>query len=577
MVVGRLRLVGVLITLSAAVMLAATLLWSAGARSQQLRPPESDLTTSVQLLGVNDFHGNLEPRTVNGRNVGGAAYLDGYLDQYEAENPKRTIRVHAGDMVGASPLISSYFHDEPTIRATNKMEFDVGTVGNHEFDEGGEEMLRLINGGRRDDGRQFKDGPTGEPINTSSPTFGGAAYPYIAANTTYKKSDDTVLPPYKIVNKDGIRVGFVGVTTLETPSIVVPDAVAPFEYQDISATVNRYAKELQGRGVESIVVLAHAGGVQTSATEAVGEIISETSQMSDAVDVVVAGHSHSQLNNRVDGKLVVEAFSLGSAFESVDMQVSRKTGDVVDSSAEIVTTYNDQVTPDAETSELVARYKTRITPIAERVVAEAGENISRAANPAGESALGDLISDAQRDFATGGVSGPADFAFMNPGGIRADIAAGPVTYNELFTVQPFDNQVVRMNLTGAQVYRVLEQQFQVDNNGNPRTRILQVSGLKFSYNSTNPAGSRITGVTDTQGTQDPADDAPIARGDTATYSVAANSFIATGGDGFTVFKEGTNPTTLGSDLDALEDYIDSLPAPFDAPDPATEQRITKEG
>ncbi len=594
MAVGRIRLAGVLISLSAAVMLAATLLWATSARSQQLRPPESDITTDVQLLGVNDFHGQLEPRNVprdpDGSGpqppvqvpAGGAAYLDAYFDEYEAENPKRTIRVHAGDMVGATPLISSYFHDEPTIRAANKMEFDVGTVGNHEFDEGGEEMLRLINGGRRDDGKQFKDGPTGEPINTSSPTFGGARFPYIAANTVRKKSDDTVLPPYSVVNKDGVKVGFIGVTTLETPSIVVPDAVAPFEYLDISATVNRYAKALQNRGVESIVVLAHAGGVQTGAAEATGEIISETGQMSDAVDVVVAGHSHSQLNTRVDNKLVVEAFSSGTAFETVDMRVSRKTGDVVGSSAEIVTTYNDNpaITPDAETSELVTRYKERITPIEQRPIGVSEENITRATTPAGESAMGDLIADAQRDFTAEGVNAPADFAFMNPGGIRADIAPGETTYGELFFVQPFDNQVVRMNLTGNQIYRLLEQQFQVDNNGNPRTRILQVSGLKVFYNASNPAGSRITEIRDSQGTLDTTDDAPLDR--TATYSVAANSFIATGGDGFTVFKEGTNPTTLGSDLDALEAYIEKLvenspSRTFGAPDPAEEQRINKQG
>jgi 5'-nucleotidase len=171
--------------------------------------------------------------------------------------------------------------------------------------------------------------------------------------------------------------------------------------------------------------------------------------------------------------------------------------------------------------------------------------------------MGDLIADGQRKFAG------ADFAFMNPGGIRAPITAGEVTYSELFSVQPFDNQVVKMQLTRDQIYRVLEQQFRTDGS----SRILQVSGLKFSYNSTNPAGQKITSVTLPNGT-------PIDRG--ATYTVAANSFIATGGDGFTVFKEGTNPQTLGSNLDALEAHIESLPQPFTAPEPATEQRITKQ-
>jgi len=563
MTAGRLRLAGLLVSLCVALMLAVASIWAASAES---RPKPVKDTTNIQLLGVNDFHGNLEsPRTLPREGVqvpvGGAAYLDAYLDKYEARRPERTIRVHAGDMVGASPLISSYFHDEPTVYAMNEMQFDVGTLGNHEFDEGGEEMLRLINGGRRNDGKQFKDDENGEPVNTSAKGFPGADFPYIAANTVYKKSDDTVLPPYKVVKKGSIKVGFIGVTTLETPNIVVPDAVEPFEYLDISATVNRYAKVLQQeKGVEAIVVLAHAGGNQTSETEAVGEIIDETAQMSDAVDVIVAGHSHSMLNNRVDGKLVVEAFSFGTAFDAVNMKVNRKSGDVVESSADIVTTYNDEIQPDKRTAKLVAGYKARISPISERVVGTAAEDITRAQNASGESALGDLIADAQRDFAT------AEFAFMNPGGIRTDIAAGQTTYGELFAVQPFDNQVVSMDLTGDQIYTLLEQQFPPNQTGNPR--ILQVSGLKYTYDESLSGDQRITSLTTTDGV-------PIDRAE--TYKVAVNSFIATGGDNFTVLKEGQNVTTIGSDLDALEAYIEGLDQPFKAPDPATEQRITKQG
>ncbi len=563
---GTLRAALLPLTLALALMLALLTILASGAESKPKpgQPVPEDRTSTIQLLGVNDFHGQLEPTTRRDAagKLGGAAFLDAYFDRYEARNPERTIRVHAGDMVGASPLISSYFHDEPTVYAMNNMEFDVGTLGNHEFDEGGEEMLRLIDGGQRSDGRQFKDGPDGEPINTSDPNFPGADFPYVAANTEYKGSGETVLPPYKVVKKDGIDVGFIGVTTLETPNIVSPDAVAPFNYQDISETVNRYVAELKRQKVETVVVLAHAGGAQTTATEAVGEIVSETQQMSDEVDVVVSGHSHSVLNSRVGSKLVVQAFSLGTAFDAVNMKIDRRTKDVVSSSAEIVNTSNDAIVPDAATAELVADYKEQIDPIANRVVGTAAENVVRTNNAAGESPLGQLIADAQRDFAG------ADLAFMNPGGIRADIAAGEVAYSELFAVQPFDNQVVRLEMTGDQVYRVLEQQFQTDNNGNPRTRILQVSGLEFSYNSMNPAGQRITSVTLPDGT---------ALDRSATYTVAANSFIATGGDGFTVFKEGQNPNTLGSDLDALENYIDGLPSPFTAPDPNADPRITKQG
>jgi 5'-nucleotidase len=560
MTAGRLRSMGLVVSLCLALMLAAASIWAASAESKpKPKPVPEDRTATVQLLGVNDFHGNLEPpRQINGRTVGGAAYLGAYLNQYEARNPERTIRVHAGDLVGATPLISSYFHDEPTIYAANEMGFDVGTLGNHEFDEGGQEMLRLINGGQRNDGKQFKDGPDGQPVNTSDPNFPGANFPYIAANTVYKSSGNTVLPPYQVVKKDGIMVGFIGVTTLETPKLVVPDAVASFNYLDISNTVNKYAGQLQNQGVQSIVVLAHAGGTQTSATEAVGEIVDETGQMSDAVDVVVAGHSHSLLNNKVDGKLVVEAFNYGTAFDAVNMKVDRQTKDVISASANVVTTYDDAITPDAQLAQLVADYKARISPISERVVGTASTDITRTANTAGESALGDLIADAQRSF------GSADFAFMNPGGIREDVKSGPVTYGELFAVQPFDNQLVTMNLTGDQIYRLLEQQFPPNQASN---RILQISGLKYTYNASLSEGERITSLTTTGG-------APIDR--TVTYKVAVNSFLATGGDNFTVLKEGTNVQTVGSDLDALEAYVSGFQQPFGVPQNFG-QRITKQG
>jgi 5'-nucleotidase len=433
------------------------------------------------------------------------------------------------------------------------MGFDVGTIGNHEFDEGGQEMLRLINGGQRKDGLQIKEDANGQPVNTSDPKFAGADYPYISANVVYADTGKTVLKPYEIVKRDGVKVGFIGVTTEETPDIVVPDAVEPFEFLDISETVDRYAAELQKKGVETIVVLAHAGGFQTTATEATGEIITETAEMQNtAVDVIVADHSHSYLNTTVNGKLIVEGFGLGTAFDSVNLTVDRRTGDVIKSSAEIVPTCNAGITPDAETAALVAEHDEQVTAIENRVVGTASENITRTATPAGESALGDLIADAQRSYAG------TQIALMNPGGIRADIQAGEVTYGELFAVQPFDNQVVKMELTGDQIYRLLEQQFQVN-------RTLQISGFTYTYNASNPAGQRITSAT--------VNGQPLDRN--ATYTVAANSFIATGGDGFTVFEEASaTQQTLGSDLDALEAYVGDtsfgIPADFG-------QRITKQG
>lgn len=513
-------------------------------------PPKPPRTVDLQVLGVNDLHGNLEPTLVSGRQAGGVAYLGSYLAAAKAADPKGTIIAHAGDTVGASPLISSWFHDEPTIKATNLMRFDVGTLGNHEFDEGGTEMLRLIRGGHRDDGKQLKDG-----VDTSDPDFPGADYPYVSANVTYADSGKYVLPPFTIVRREGVPVGIIGVTTTETPSIVVPDAVAPFRFGDLSDAVDKQVKVLNKLGVHTIVVLAHAGGFQDPGKDPAGEILDETRQMSPDVDLVVAGHTHSFLNTRVNNALVVQAYKYGTAFDKVTLTVDRRTRDVTASTADVVTTYDDGVAPQADLAGLVQTYKDRIAPVSSRVVGTAASAATRDPTAAGESALGDLIADAQA-HETG-----AQIALMNPGGIRADLKAGQLTFGDLFAVQPFDNGMVSMSLTGAQVKAILEQQFPATGD-----KILQISGLKETYDKTRAEGDRITSLTLADGTPiDPA----------ATYTVACNSFLATGGDGFTVFKEGTNVTSFGSDIDAFEHHVESLSQPFAVPDPATAPRITR--
>jgi 5'-nucleotidase len=518
-------------------------------RHHQAKPPR---TVDLQVLGVNDLHGNLEPTMLSEKPVGGVAWLATYLRRAEAENPEGTILAHAGDTVGASPLISSWFHDEPTIKATNLMDFDVGTLGNHEFDEGGTEMLRLIRGGHREDGKQFKDG-----TDTSDPDFPGADYPYVSANVVAADTGRPVLPPFTIVKRQGIKVGIIGVTTTETPSIVVPDAVAPFAFLDLSDSVNQQVAILHRRGIHTIVVLAHAGGFQDPGKDPAGEVLDETKQMDPDVDLVVAGHTHSFLNTKVNNALVVQAYRYGTAFEQVKLTVDRRTRDVTASSANVITTYDTGVPAAPDLAALVQTFRDRIAPVAQRAVGTSAAAISKDPNPAGESPLGDLIADAQAHEAG------AQLAFMNPGGIRADLKAGALTYGDLFAAQPFDNGLVRMSLTGAQIKAVLEQQFT-----DAGDKILQISGLRETYDRSRAAGDRITALTLTDGTAvDPA----------ATYTAALNSFLATGGDGFTVFKDGTGVTSIGSDIDALEHYVESLAQPFTAPDPATEQRITRAG
>jgi 5'-nucleotidase len=386
------------------------------ADAEQPVPKKPERFVELQLLGVNDLHGHLEPPEPG---LGGAAWLGAWLDRTAETHRDRTIRVHAGDMVGASPLISSHFHDEPTIEATNRMAFDVGTLGNHEFDEGGAEALRLV---RR------------------------ARYPYIAANTVTRDGGELILPPYEIVEREGVRVGFIGVTTIDTPSFLLSEFARQFRWLDLSDSVNRWVPELRRQGVEAIVVLAHAGAFQKGPDAAVGEIIDEAHQMDDAVDAIVAGHTHSRLNLSVDGKLVVQAFSYGVAFDRVRLTVDRRSGDVVEAAGRVLPTPHAGIEPDPEVAALVETYAERVAPLGDRVVGHLPHDLDKPA-------LDQLAADAQRAFAG------ADIGVMNPGNTRRpDLEAGPVTYAEAFEVHAYEHPIWRLRMLGADLTAVIAEQ-----------------------------------------------------------------------------------------------------------------------
>jgi 5'-nucleotidase len=396
----------------AAALLVALLGLNAGADQPNATSPAG--TVQIQLLGVNDFHGHLEPPEPD---VGGAAWLGAWLNRAATSHSDRTIRVHAGDMVGASPLISSHFKDIPTIEATNLMGFDVGTVGNHEFDEGGAEMLRLVR---------------------------HAHYPYLAANTLDRDTGKPVLPPYQIVERSGVKIGFIGVTTTDTPYFLLSQFARQFRWADLSDTVNRYVPVLRRQGVEAIVVLAHAGGFQDG-NHATGEIVDEARQMDPAVDVVVAGHTHSRLNLNVDGKLVVEALSYGVAFDRVQMTVDRKSGDVVSKSALVMPTRHEGIKQDPDLLTLVESYRRRVAPLANKVVGHADHDLDN-------EEVDRLAVDAQREFVG------ADIAFLDSGNTRSDIDAGPITYSDAFEVQAYEHPVWRLYLRGSDVLAVMKEQ-----------------------------------------------------------------------------------------------------------------------
>ncbi|WP_281281401.1 bifunctional metallophosphatase/5'-nucleotidase [Pseudalkalibacillus caeni] len=490
----------------------------------------------VQLLGINDFHGQINTtRTIGGQKAGGAEYLAAYLKQREAEN-KNTLLVNAGDSVGASAPASALLQDEPTIEIFNELGFDVGTVGNHEFDEGVDEMLRLIYGGAHD----------------TTGNFEGADFPYTAANVISKETGKPILPPYVIKKVNGMPIGFIGVVTTETPSIVIPSGVKDVEFIDEAEAVNKAAEELKARGIEAIVVLSHVPGESgIDGSHASGEVIDMANKVDDEVDVIFGGHNHGFINTVVDNKLIVQSYSYGTAFSDVDLMIDPKTKDIVEKEAEIVTTFHDGIEPDARVLEMVMNYEEEVGPLIEETVGVASEPITRdeLEENGGETPLGNLIADAQRD-AMG-----TDFAFMNPGGIRANIDEGTITWGELYTVQPFNNTLVSMNLTGDQIKQLLEQQWR-----DGSEKILQISGLTYTWDPSADIGDKVVSIKKGENEIEPNE----------VYSVTVNSFLSSGGDGFTVLTEGTEQTTGPVDLDALVDYIEQMEQPISGP---TDDRI----
>ncbi len=545
------------LVLAAAVLLVAALPATALPEAADAGPLDRLRFADVQLLALNDFHGNLEPPggsggQIDGVPAGGAEYLATQLDLLSSEVRKRnTVTVAAGDLIGASPLLSAAFHDEPTIESLSLAGLDYASVGNHEFDEGAQELLRIQNGGCH---------PADGCADPAAP-YEGADFQYLSANAFVSATGEPLLPPYAIERVAGVRIGFIGMTLEQTPQIVTQAGVAGLTFTDEVETANRYVAELQARGVETIVVLLHQGGTQAGGggindcSNLTGPIVEIAEGFSDAIDVVVSGHTHQAYNCVVDDKIVTSASSFGRLVTDIDLRISRRTGDVVSATAENVVVTRD-VPADAEQTELIGRYRTLLGPIAGAQVGLTDTAITRAqetlftsgtTTALGESALGNLIADAQlaaADDEQGAVA-----AFMNPGGVRADLDAGPVTYEEAFTVQPFNNYLTTLDLTGAQVQCLLEQQFVTGRTLYPSATV--------AY-TVDPAGTTATAEDPCAGTR--VVDASVTIGGAvvdpaATYRITVNSFLADGGDGFTVLAEGTNRVIGGLDVDALAAYL----------------------
>ncbi|MFF4271234.1 bifunctional metallophosphatase/5'-nucleotidase [Streptomyces sp. NPDC001536] len=524
----------------------------------------------VQLLSFNDLHGNLEPPSGSSGRVtelqadgttktidaGGVEYLATHLREARAGN-KYSITAAGGDMVGASPLISGLFHDEPTIEALNGLDLDVTSVGNHEFDEGAKELARLQKGGCHPTAGCYTD-----------EEFEGANFPYLAANVLDEKTGKPILKPYWVWKKKDVKVGFIGVTLEDTPGVVSAEGVKGLKFKDEVETINKYAKELQRQGVRSIVALIHEGGAPASASYNYncdspgagdgisGPIVDIAKNITPQVDALVTGHTHAAYACTINDpagnpRTVTSAASFGRLYTDTTLTYDRWTGDIartaVKSANHVVTRTVAKAT---DMTELISKWNTLAAPIGNRAIGYISADIP---NTGTESPMGDLIADAQ--LAYGKQLDPeTDLALMNPGGVRAGLTYaakgtegdGVVTYAEGFTVQPFSNTVNLQDFTGAQLIQVLQEQVSGSNLASPK--ILQPSsGLTYTLDLTKTGAERI--IVDTIRLNGAAIDPA------ATYRVATNSFLAGGGDGITTLGQGTNDLVGTDDLAALEQYL----------------------
>ena len=556
-------------------------------RAGKAKKKRNKKALKMTLLGINDFHGGLEVASGSSGRVstadgdvsaGGSAYLARHLQQLRKdarERGSKHLTVAAGDLIGATPLLSAAFYDEPTIEAMNLMKLDMVSVGNHEFDAGWKNLLRLQNGGCV----PYLDRVENK-VSCADGSFDGADFDYLAANVKFTETGENVLSPYKIVKygkkAKKVKIGFIGMTLEDTPNIVTKEGVEGLTFQDEVETVRELMPVMRKKGVKAIVVLLHEGGRGTDSTDfngctdvtGPGRDIAE--QLPAAVDMVISGHTHQAYNCTVadpkgDPRLFTSAGHVGRLVSELTFKINRRTKDVVRPKARAenhIVTNSDGTNPMPTLLALIDKYLELVAPIADRVIGELDgvTQLSRTPDADGDSELGNLIADSQlADPSTipdGGAT--PEIAFMNPGGIRADLIAnddGEVTYGAAFTVQPFSNYVVSMDLTGQQVMDVLNEQW----NGRNETsnKILQVAGLSYTYDQSLADEDGVDALVDGSVMVDLDRDGTFESeiDPTATYRVVANSFLADAGDGFDTFGDATDKYFGGLDIDSLSEYL----------------------
>lgn len=538
-----------------------TALLLSGCASAPVRPLE------INLVALNDFHGNLEPskytytppgstqpRTIQ---AGGIDVLKGALDTFRKDDPD-LLFVAAGDLVGASPAASSMFADEPSIEALNRMGLVASSLGNHEFDQGPKELLRQQHGGC--------DSPRPAKACRLAPDFKGAGFTYLASNVVDAQTGKTLVPGWRIVDVKGVKVGLIGAVLHDLASVTIASSIRGLAINDEAASINAVLPAMRAQGAQVFVVLIHEGGFADQPYDKAdcdtlhGPIVAITKKLDPAIRLVISGHSHTGYLCKVDGKVVTQADAYGHLLSRIRLTLDPATKAVQDIQVRNVVMAPDAFQPDAGLSAYLADVRAKSRAELAKPVARLQGVLSRKENPSGESVLGGVIADAAvaatRDQG-------AQVGFMNPGGIRKDLETGEggvVTFGQAQAVLPFGNTLVVMDLTGAQLRRVLEQQWDRPASSGPS--ILAVSsGLTYDWDGTQPVGRRVANVK-VDGT---------ALDDNRVYRVVANNFVAEGGDNFPMFAKGTRRVETGlRDLDALIAYLQKNPEAGGAP-----QRIRK--
>ncbi|OLP63342.1 Endonuclease YhcR precursor [Bacillus pumilus] len=491
------------------------------------KPAEVSRDVPLTILSMNDLHGKIDQQFEldikgdgNKGTYGRMDYVAAYMKKKQAAQ-KNMITVHAGDMIGGSSPISSLLQDEPTVELMENIGFDVGTVGNHEFDEGVDELLRILKGGEHPKGTKGYDGQN---------------FPLVCANCEYKDTGKPLLPAYEIIDVEGIPVAFIGVVTRSAAGMVMPEGIKDIQFTDEVKAVNEATKELKQKGIKAIAVLAHMTASQNGDT-ITGESAKLAKESDDEIDIIFAGHNHEVVNGEVDGTLIVQAFEYGKAIGEVNVILDRKTKDIVKKKAHIQYVDQSAIEKDKEAADILAHYGKVVEPIISEVVGEAGGMMEGGYSNDGDTALGNLIADGMR------YSMKSDFAMMNGGGIRKNLEKGPITWGDLFNIQPFGNVLVKLEIKGKDLIDIIEAQISPQFGPD-----YSISGFSYTYD---PLTYKVVNLTLPDGS-------PVAPDQ--SYTLTVNNFMATatGSKYAPIGRFGKKPETGPEDLEATVAFVKSF-------------------